>query len=323
MNRSARFARLRVVLSSVLLVGTVGLIGASPASATRFWSALMSGDQVVPGPGDPDAAGSVDVGLGDDPDVPDGGFICVSWNTPDVDPATAAEIGTGAPGSVGSTYLALTPPDDGGTSSECIDGLDPSVVEAIIDNPGAFFIQVSNDAFPDGAIRGQIRVTEIVRVNVAKFVCPGSIRTPADLLAAPDGTCTVAARTGDIGNPPPGFTWSPKPTEFDMQVRLDTATGALTLNDADLDGGGTCGGKTCSPGRSYTWENLAPGPMTVTELTFPKGYKFGWATIQAQTEGETAPPATVDVAHHSITFDMTNFGASDGISIRIYDFRGH
>jgi hypothetical protein len=108
-----------------------------------------------------------------------------------------------------------------------------------------------------------------------------------------------------------------------MQVRLDTESGALTLNDADIDGGGTCGGKTCTPGRWYTWQNLTPGPMTMTELTFPKGYKFGWATVGPQAEGDPVPTGTVSVGQHSISFDMTDFGFTDGVSISIYDFRGH
>jgi hypothetical protein len=321
MNGSARFTRLRVVLSSALLVGAMGLLGASPASATRFWSAALSGDQVVPGPGDPDAAGSVDVGLDIDPD--EGGRVCTFWNITDLDPATAAEIRIGAPGAAGSAYLTVTPPDEEGTGGDCVRDLDPSVVQAILDDPTGFFIQVSNDAFPDGAIRGQIEATDLVRVSVREFVCPGSIRTPADLLAAPQGTCTIAARTGDIGDPPAGFSWDPKPTLFDMQVNLTTEGGVLTLDQSEPDGGGTCGGKTCSISWSYVWQDQAPGSMTVTAVTAPKGYKFGWATTGPTVDGESVPGGTVNVAQHSISFDMTAFGLTDGISISIYDFRGH
>ncbi|HET7030455.1 MAG TPA: CHRD domain-containing protein [Candidatus Limnocylindrales bacterium] len=282
----------------------------------------MSGDQVVPGPGDPDAAGTVEVDLSIDPDVPAGGAVCTFWNILDVDPATSAEIRAGAPGSAGEPYLTVTPPDEEGFGGDCVRDLEPSIVQAIVDDPSGFFVQVANDAFPDGAIRGRIQIVEIVQVSVSEFVCPGSIRTAADVLAAPQGTCTIAVRSGDIGDPPKGFTWSPKPTAFDMRVNLTTADGILTLDDSEPEGGGTCGGRTCSIGISYVWRDLTPGPMTVMALTSPKGYTFGWATIQSQVEGGTAPTATVDVAHRSISFDMTDFGASDGISISIYDFRG-
>jgi hypothetical protein len=324
MNRNPSFARLRVVIASSLIVGAAGIASVSPARAVTLYSANLAGDQVVPGPGDPDAVGRVwDLGLGIDPDVPNGGRICVGWEITDMGPATSAEIGIGQPGEAGTTVVSVIPPDEEGAGYDCAVDLDPAVVQAILDDPTAYFVQVRNDEFPDGAMRGQIQFTQIMSVNIRKFVCPGSIRTPADLLAAPAGTCTVAARTGDIGDPPPGYTWSPKPTEFNMQVRLDTDAGSLTLDDADLDGGGTCGARTCTPGRSYTWENLTPGPMTMTELTFPKGYRFGWATIQARADGDPAPTGTVDVATQSISFDLTNFGATDGVSIAIYDFRGH
>jgi hypothetical protein len=323
MNRNRRLARLRVVIASSLIVGAVGVGTVSPARAVTLYGATLASDQVVPGPGDPGASGTASVSFSIDPDEPPGGSVCVFWDVTNLGVATSAEIGLGAPGEAGTTYLDVPPPDEEGQGAGCVRDLDPSVVQPLLDSPTSYFVQVGSEAFPDGALRGQIQVDQIIRVNVRKFVCPGSIRTPADVLAAPEGTCTVAARTGDIGKPPPGFSWSPKPTEFNMQVRLDTAAGALTLADADLDGGGTCSGRTCTPGRSYTWENLAPGPLKITELTFPTGYKFGWATIQSTTEGGTAPAATVDVAHHSISFDMTNFGDSDGVSIAIYDFRGH
>jgi len=323
MKSSARFVRRRVVAASALLVGSIGLIVAGPASATRFWTATMSGEQVVPGPGDPDAGGSVEVDLSVDPEVANGGQVCAFWNLTDLDPATSAEIRTGAPGAAGEPYLALTPPDEEGLGGDCVADLEPSVVQAIIDDPSAFSVQVANEAFPEGAIRGQLQITEIVQVSVREFVCPGAIRSVADVLAAPEGTCTIAMRGSDLGQPPAGFTWSPKPTLFDMKVNLTTGDGLLTIDDAEPEGGGTCGGKTCSFSMSYVWRQLAPGPMTVTAVNAPKGYKFGWATIQSQTEGGTAPAGTVDVAHHSISFDMTGFGDSDGVAISIYDFRGH
>jgi CHRD domain len=317
-----RWLRVRVVVMSAVLVTGLAAFSTSPALATIRWGATLVGDQVVPGPGDEDATGFADLFFRADPNEPGSGLVCVSWTIEGMDVATSAEIGAGDASAAGSSYLALTPPDEDGFGGDCLGDLDPAVVQAIIDNPSGFFVQVRSETFPDGAVRGQIVRSAVVRVNVQKFVCPGRIRRVADLLAASPGTCTVAARTGDIGSPPPGFTWSPKPTEFDMQVELQTGSGVLTLDQADLDGGGTCGGKTCSPGRSYTWSELSPGPMTMTELTFPKGYKFGWATIGAITEGGEAPAATVDVAHHSISFDLTGFDASDGVFISIYDFRG-
>ena len=324
MNKNARVARLRVVIASSLIVGAAGFASVSPARAVTLYSAPLSGDQVVPGPGDSDAVGSVwDLELAIDPDVPNGGRICVGWEITDMDPATSAEIGIGAPGESGATVVAVTPPDEEGTGFDCVQDLDPAIVQAILDNPTAYFVQVRNDAFPDGAMRGQIQVSQTVRVTVRTLVCPGSIRTVADALAAPDGTCANASRTGDFGLPA-GHTWTSKPIEFDMRIQLETDGQVLTLNDADLEGGFTCGPKTCTPPFStFSWNELAPGPMTLTALTAPRGYRFGWATIVPASEGEAAPTGTVNAANHSISFDMTDFGDTQGVLITVYDFRGH
>jgi hypothetical protein len=298
----------------------------SPALAVTLFSATLAGDQVVLGPGDPDAVGYVDLSFGIDDQDPTRGRICVAWQITDMGLATSAEIGIGQPGEAGATVVAVTTPDPEGPQTDCISDLDLAMVQAIIDDPTGFFVLVRNDEFPDGAIRGQIQFTQIVTVTVREFVCPGSVRTAADALPAPEGTCTVAARTGDLPSVPlAGFTWSQKPTLFDMRVNLTTDGGVLTMDDAEPDGGYTCGpGKTCTVySYPYAWRDLAPGPMTVTALTAPMGYKFGWATIGPIAEGQAAPAGTVNVAQHSISFDTTQFGSQDGVSITIYDFRGH
>ena len=325
MNRNSRSARLRVLAASGGLVGSLWLVGAAPATSTLRITADVSGAQVVPGPGDDDAVGSASPLFRVDSEDPSNGRACVFYQVVGMDPGIQAEIGQGAPGEAGTIVATIPVEEDLGEGGGCIDGVDPALVDAFNADPTGYFVQIDTDAFPAGAVRGQVTVSAAIAVSVHKFVCPGSIRTPQDLLAAPAGTCTVAARTGDIGSPPPGFTWDPKPTEFNMQVRLDTAGGSLTLDDADIDGGGTCNTltHTCEPGRWYTWQELAPGPMTMTELTFPKGYKFGWATVGPVGEGDPVPTGSVNVGEHSISFDMTDFGATEGISISIYDFRGH
>ena len=61
MTRNARFARTRVAIASAVLLGAVGTLSTTPAMATTFRNAHLAGDQVVPGPGDPDAIGFADV----------------------------------------------------------------------------------------------------------------------------------------------------------------------------------------------------------------------------------------------------------------------
>src|SRR6476620_6780375 len=109
---TAPFGRLRVALASILLVGAAGMASVSPAQAVTLFSATLAGDQVVPGPGDPDAVGYVDLSFGIDPEQPNRGRICAAWDITDMDPAGAsAEIGLGQPGEAGATFAAVPPPD--------------------------------------------------------------------------------------------------------------------------------------------------------------------------------------------------------------------
>jgi hypothetical protein len=316
---SLTLRRLRVLAAAGLLVASLATMTAVPAGATTVWFAFLSGDQEVPGPGDPDADGfarlTLDPGAG-----PDTGQVCVRWDVLGIDAATAAEIGTGAEGVAGTTLISLPTPDVDGLGDDCVTDLDSGVVQSIIDDPAGFFVNVHNAVFPAGAVRGQLEPIDVTRVTLAKAVCPPDIQSPADLAAAPVGTCTIAGLTGTIGDPPAGHTWDPEPLEFDMQVQLDDDGGQLTMDDVELDGGSTCGATTCAPGRTYTWSDVFVGPTTVTEQTFPAGYHFGWATLGPASGGGTVPAATVDTDAGSISFDTTGLGGEDGFVVRLYDF---
>jgi hypothetical protein len=123
--------------------------------------ARLTGAEVVPAPGDPDARGraTVDVfsgkvsyslrfeGIGEPPGANE--------------PATAAHIHFGDPGRSGPVVITLFGlPDEqaavASLSSICVDV--PPVVSLLLDaDPGAFYVDVHSESFPDGAIRGQLR----------------------------------------------------------------------------------------------------------------------------------------------------------------------
>ena len=314
MNRRASLRRIRVIGATGILLGSLGLAAAAPVSAYTVWFASLSGAEEVPGPGDPDADGLARITID-----PAGGQVCVEWDIVDMAPATAAHIHAGAAGVAGGVVVALPTPAADGGGGECVDGLDEATLQGIVDDPASFYVNVHNADFGAGAVRGQLDAVEMTTVNVAKAVCPPEIQSVAEVLAAPAGTCTPAADTGSVDPPPPGKVYDPEPLIFDMEVTLEDDGGTLTLDDAELDGGGTCGPTTCSISRSYLWSDVHVGPTTVTEESFPDGYHFGWAVLRAATEGGTAPSATVDVETASITFDTTGFG-DEPLSVVLYDF---
>jgi hypothetical protein len=141
-----------LVLSSVLLVflfagaSTLWLEG---REAGRPLSASLSGAEEVPGPGDLDGSGMAMVWLN-----PGRGEICFTLAVSNIDPATGAHIHIGEAGVAGPVVVPLVPPTTG-TSSGCI-SVDRDLIRDIIRNPGNYYVNVHNPAFPAGAVRGQL-----------------------------------------------------------------------------------------------------------------------------------------------------------------------
>jgi hypothetical protein len=86
--------------------------------------------------------------------------VCLDLSVFGIDPATAAHIHSGREGVAGPVVIPLAAPSSG-VSQGCVD-VEEDLIEDIEERPGAFYVNVHNDAFPGGAARGQLRV---LRVN--------------------------------------------------------------------------------------------------------------------------------------------------------------
>jgi hypothetical protein len=115
----------------------------------------MNGIQEVPGPGDPDGSGTVEVRVD-----PRAARLCWDLFARNIDPATAAHIHRGPAGSAGPPVLPLTTPDAAGRSEGCA-AIDQALAREIAWRGHDFYINVHNAAYPAGAIRGQLRATII------------------------------------------------------------------------------------------------------------------------------------------------------------------
>jgi hypothetical protein len=111
----------------------------------------MNGIQEVPGPGDPDGNGTVEINV-----VPGQGQLCWNLYARQIEPATAAHIHRGAEGIAGPVVLALTTPDAAGHSQGCA-AVDPALAREIAYQGYAFYVNVHTASHPSGAIRGQLR----------------------------------------------------------------------------------------------------------------------------------------------------------------------
>jgi CHRD domain len=104
-----------------------------------------------PGAGDPDGFGSASFTF-------DGGQVCFGITVANIDTPGAAHIHRGRKGENGPIVVTLTAPTAGdpGASSGCVT-VDAALAADIQAHPRAFYANVHTAAFPNGAVRGQLK----------------------------------------------------------------------------------------------------------------------------------------------------------------------
>jgi CHRD domain-containing protein len=121
--------------------------GTAPAGSALF--AKLDGEHEVPD-ADPDGYGTFSAGF-------TGRKLCYGLQVFKIGTPAAAHIHQAAVGANGPIRVGLAVPSSGaaGTSTACTT-LTATLASAIKANPGRFYVNVHNSAFPDGAIRGQL-----------------------------------------------------------------------------------------------------------------------------------------------------------------------
>ena len=137
------------IAAALLALG--GCAAAGPSNQRATLRVTMNGIQEVPGPGDADGNGTVEVQVN-----PREGQVCWDLYARGIDPATAAHIHRGAAGVAGPAVVALTTPDAAGRSQGCAT-IDPGVAREIAAQGHGFYVNVHTAPHPAGAIRGQLR----------------------------------------------------------------------------------------------------------------------------------------------------------------------
>lgn len=118
----------------------------------RQFAIEMSGAAEVPGPADPDGSGTANLRFN-----PGKGEVCFELTVSNIVlPATGAHIHAGSATESGDIVVPLDPaPDASGSSSGCVSA-DRALIEAILQNPAGYYVNVHNEEFPAGAVRGQL-----------------------------------------------------------------------------------------------------------------------------------------------------------------------
>lgn len=149
--------RSRLVLFVVLvgcLIGALAVVAAAETGGRPLSATPLTGDQEVPGPGDPNASGTADVTLNQGQ-----GTVCstVTWANVDGD-VLAGHIHRGGAGTAGPIVVTLFTGSFSGTDafSGCTQNVPAALIKEIRTDPSAFYVNVHSTVFPNGAIRGQL-----------------------------------------------------------------------------------------------------------------------------------------------------------------------
>jgi hypothetical protein len=140
------------VLYIVLTLLAVLALTNIAADGGRKFTVNLTGAAEVPGPGDPDGAGTASLSLN-----PGQGEVCFEITVSNITlPATGAHIHVGGVTVAGPVVVGLTPPDASGSSSGCVSA-DRDLIIAIIQNPENYYVNVHTlPGFGAGAVRGQL-----------------------------------------------------------------------------------------------------------------------------------------------------------------------
>jgi hypothetical protein len=153
-------SRRPLALAAVLAIAGSGLAAqiapGKGANDRKALSATMTGKKEVgtdgkKGAGDPDGFGSFTA-------IAAGGKLCFGMTVRGIDNPVAAHIHKGGPSVMGSIVIPLTQPSTGnpGASSGCVDVSDAKLLAAVFAHPSRYYVNVHTQAFPGGALRGQL-----------------------------------------------------------------------------------------------------------------------------------------------------------------------
>jgi hypothetical protein len=134
---------LAVLVLALVLIAAVPVVAAQRATL----EASLTGEKEVPGPGDPNGRGEADVKVYK-------AKVCYELEVERIKPATAAHIHRGGPNVAGDIVVELKAPTDG--SSEGCKAISKNLSKKLREHPWRYYVNVHNDPYPDGAIRGQL-----------------------------------------------------------------------------------------------------------------------------------------------------------------------
>ena len=179
--RHLRAVSVAIVAAALAVMAVAGGALATHGGAhdwSREYYVALSGAAVVDSggntdQGDPDGSGQTYLSLSADPALESS--LC--WITEVEGVAgvvTGAHLHAGEAGTNGAIVATLEPLASDGMGVVCVPHDDLAAIQAVIDHPTAFYIDVHTSEFPDGALRGQVSARDCeLKVNAPKATGPG------------------------------------------------------------------------------------------------------------------------------------------------------
>lgn len=138
--------------SMMALVAAATILGSTAAAAQEFtgkrFDVTLNGASEVPGPGDQDGSGTATIRIN-----PGQQQVCYTLTVTDIEAATAAHIHEAPAGEAGPVVVDLQ--FSGTTNRTCVE-VSRDLATEIIRNPNEYYVNVHNEDFPAGAVRGQL-----------------------------------------------------------------------------------------------------------------------------------------------------------------------
>jgi hypothetical protein len=138
-----RLTLLAALVLAVVLIAAVPVVAAPRANL----EASLTGEKEVPGPGDPNGVGHAEVKVYK-------ARVCYELAVARIKAAIAAHIHRGGPSVAGPIVVELKAPTDG--YSEGCTAISKKLSKNLREHPWRYYVNVHNDPYPDGAIRGQL-----------------------------------------------------------------------------------------------------------------------------------------------------------------------
>ena len=142
---------LTATLALMASLAVAGIVAAAETTLTAELAGVTEGDN----PGDEDGSGSATVTLD-----PEAGEACWEMTAENIGPVVQSHIHVGAEGEAGDVVVPLDVEGFEGTSEGCVSDQDADVLQAIVDDPAGYYVNLHTEAFPAGAIRGQLTASD-------------------------------------------------------------------------------------------------------------------------------------------------------------------